>query len=125
MQDGWIQDEGIDDRAHLVEIGGELDIASASQLKDLFALLIAGGKRELVVDLSEAEFIDSTTIGVLVRAVNQLEPLGGVMAVVCVKSELLKTFEIAALDQVVGLYPSRDEALAYVRAADARPAATG
>ncbi len=125
MQDGWIQDEGIDDRAHLVEIGGELDIASASQLKDLFERLIAAGTRELVVDLAQAEFIDSTTIGVLVRGVNQLEPLGGVMAVVCVKSELLKTFEIAALDQVVGLYPSRDEALAYLRAADARPAATG
>lgn len=125
MQNGWIQDEGIDDRAHLVEIGGELDIASASQLKDLFERLIAAGTRELVVDLAQAEFIDSTTIGVLVRGVNQLEPLGGVMAVVCVKSELLKTFEIAALDQVVGLYPSRDEALAYLRAADARPAATG
>ncbi len=77
------------------------------------------------MDLAQAEFIDSTTIGVLVRGVNQLEPLGGVMAVVCVKPELLKTFEIAALDQVVGLYPSRDEALAYLRAADARPAATG
>ncbi len=46
MQNGWIQDEGIDDRAHLVEIGGELDIASASQLKDLFERLIAAGKRE-------------------------------------------------------------------------------
>ena len=54
----------------VVDIGGELDMAAVPELKASVERALKQGYGTLVVDLSEATFIDSTAIGVLV-AVHQ------------------------------------------------------
>jgi anti-sigma B factor antagonist len=113
-----IEDEAIDDDTHVIELGGEVDLYTAPEFKERMVELIESGKKRIVVDLSKATFIDSTTLGVLVGGVKRLRPAGGSLALVCTDDNITKIFEITGLDRVFPIHSSRDEALAAVSAAD-------
>lgn len=109
-----INDEAVDDTTHVIELGGEVDLYTAPEFKERMVRLIDSGKRRIVVDLSEATFIDSTTLGVLVGGVKRLRPDGGSLALVCTDENIGKIFEITGLDRVFPIHDSRDAALAAV-----------
>jgi len=109
-----IQDEEIDSETHVIQLGGEVDLYTAPEFKERLVELIENGKTKIVVDLSEATFIDSTTLGVLVGGVKRLRPAGGSLALVCSDQNITKIFEITGLDRVFPIHGSRDEALSSV-----------
>ena len=106
-----IQDEEIDADTHVIELGGEVDLYTAPEFKERLVQVIEDGKKQLVVDLSKATFIDSTTLGVLVGGVKRLRPTGGSLALVCTDQNISKIFEITGLDRVFTIHATRDEAV--------------
>ena len=110
-----IQDEAVDDATHVIELGGEVDLYTAPEFKERLVQVIEDGKKQLVVDLSKATFIDSTTLGVLVGGVKRLRPGGGHLALVCTDQNISKIFEITGLDRVFPIHETRDEALSSVK----------
>ncbi len=78
------------------------------------------GALELVIDLGEVSFIDSTTIGILMRTRKRLAPFQGRVMIVCTDRNILRLFEITALDRMFEIYPSRAEALEHIDG-DGRP----
>jgi anti-sigma B factor antagonist len=78
-----INDEQIDADTHVIELGGEIDLYTAPEFKERMVQVIEDGKKQVIVDLSKATFIDSTTLGVLVGGVKRLRPAGGTLALVC------------------------------------------
>ena len=113
-----IDDESVDAETHVIELGGEVDLYTAPEFKERLVQVIEDGKKQLVVDLSKATFIDSTTLGVLVGGVKRLRPSGGSLALVCTDQNITKIFEITGLDRVFPIHASRDEALAAVAAGE-------
>ena len=109
-----IQDEEIDSETHVIQLGGEVDLYTAPEFKERLVELIENGKTKIVVDLSEATFIDSTTLGVLVGGVKRLRPAGGSLALVCSDQNITKIFEITGLDRVFPIHDTRDQALSAV-----------
>ncbi|HYI99292.1 MAG TPA: STAS domain-containing protein [Thermoleophilaceae bacterium] len=109
-----IKDEEIDAQTHVIELGGEIDLYTAPEFKERMVELIESGKKRIVVDLSAATFIDSTTLGVLVGGVKRLRPAGGSLALVCTDQNITKIFEITGLDRVFPIHATRDEALGAV-----------
>jgi anti-sigma B factor antagonist len=97
--------------AVLVAAGGEIDYAASPQLRELLARATNSRGAPVIVDLSEATFIDSTAIGVLVGAAAMLSEFGSEMAIVCTDEQILNIFGIVGLSEVVGISSSRDEAL--------------
>ncbi|MBA3420425.1 MAG: STAS domain-containing protein [Thermoleophilaceae bacterium] len=113
-----IQDQEVDSETHVIELGGEIDLYTAPEFKERMAEIIEEGKTRVIVDLSQATFIDSTTLGVLVGGVKRLRPAGGSLTLVCTDENITKIFEITGLDRVFPIHASRDEALADVADAD-------
>ena len=113
-----IDDESIDAETHVIELGGEVDLYTAPEFKERLVQVIEDGKKQLVVDLSKATFIDSTTLGVLVGGVKRLRPSGGSLALVCTDQNITKIFEITGLDRVFPIHSSREEALQAVAAGE-------
>jgi anti-sigma B factor antagonist len=109
-----IEDTEVDANTHVIELGGEVDLYTAPEFKERLLQLIEGGKSNLVVDLSKATFIDSTTLGVLVGGVKRLRPSGGSLGLVCTDPNIIKIFEITGLDRVFAIHDSRDEALSAI-----------
>ena len=112
-----IADEQIDDDTHVIELGGEIDLYTAPEFKERMIELIDGGKKHIIVDLSTATFIDSTTLGVLVGGVKRLRPSGGALALVCDDQNITKIFEITGLDRVFAIHATREEALSSLSSA--------
>jgi anti-sigma B factor antagonist len=109
-----IKDEEVDAETQVIELAGEIDLYTAPEFKERMVELIEDGKKRIVVDLSEATFIDSTTLGVLVGGVKRLRPAGGSLALVCTDQNITKIFEITGLDRVFPIHASRSEALASI-----------
>lgn len=63
--------------AVVVEISGEIDLASAPELRDGLISLVAAGRAEIVVDGSGVEFIDASGINVLLDAADAARRAGG------------------------------------------------
>ena len=106
-----INDEEVDADTHVIELGGEVDLYTAPEFKERLVQVIEDGKKQLVVDLSKATFIDSTTLGVLVGGVKRLRPAGGSLTLVCTDPNICKIFEITGLDRVFSIHASRDDAV--------------
>ena len=113
-----IQDESVDDTTHVIELGGEVDLYTAPEFKERMVELIESGKKQIVVDLSKATFIDSTTLGVLVGGVKRLRTNDGQLSLVCSDRNITKIFEITGLDRVFTIHPTREEAVASLNSPD-------
>jgi anti-anti-sigma factor len=103
-----------DARTSVVALEGELDLGRAPNLKWALVDSVDAGYRQLVVDLSRVTFMDSTALGVLV-GVNRSLDVGARLAIVCVHDNVLKIFELSGMDGSFAIYPTLDQALAYVR----------
>ena len=68
----------VDDEAEhtLIVVEGELDLATAGQLRDVVSSCIAQSQRPLMLDLAKLRFCDSAGLAVFVSAYNELEALG-------------------------------------------------
>jgi anti-sigma B factor antagonist len=102
----------LDDQVGLIVARGELDLDTASCLKERSAELVEKGALELVVDLSESSFIDSTALGALISARRRVS---GTVAVVATHPQVLRIFHMTGLDLVFPLVSSREEALECVK----------
>lgn len=105
-----------DGDAYVVAVAGQADLHTAPELRTAIGSAIDGGARRLVIDLTDATFIDSMTLGVLLGALRRLTPLAGQLAIVCPDQHLRRVFEITSLDRVLVLTGSRGEALERLRA---------
>jgi anti-sigma B factor antagonist len=98
-------------RPHVVCASGELDLQAAPELRELLCRLTELGTRHFVVDLTEATFMDSTTIGVLNGRQRRLHLEGGSLALVCTNGFLLRTLEIAGMGRVFEIHATLAGAL--------------
>jgi anti-sigma B factor antagonist len=105
--------EVIGDGGHVavVTVFGQADLHTAPELRSAISEAIDGGAGAIVIDLSEATFIDSMTLGVLLGALKQLRPSGGSVSVVCSDPHIRRIFEITLLDRVFALHETREAAL--------------
>jgi anti-sigma B factor antagonist len=94
---------------------GEIDVHTASRLRDRLADVIASGERTLIVDLTGVDFLDSTGLGVLVGGLNKVQEVDGSLSLVCPHASLLKLFTITGLDQVFVIHPTVAAAIADAR----------
>ena len=65
----------LDDSRGLIVLKGEVDIYTAPRFKEDLLALIDEGVTDILVDLMQVEFIDSTALGVLIGGVKRLHPL--------------------------------------------------
>src|SRR3954471_7486400 len=105
-------EEPVDDTTHVVAVRGEIDIFTAPEFKTLIGGAIEAGRDTIIVDLAEATFIDSSSLGVLISAHRRLGLRDGHLIIACDVPEVRKTFTITGLDSVLTIVDTRAAALA-------------
>lgn len=83
-----------------VAVRGEVDVATAPRLWDAIDG-VDGDTRELVIDMSELTFMDSTGIRVLIRAHELLRSRGGRIVVRAPEAGVRKLLEVTSVDRVI------------------------
>jgi anti-sigma B factor antagonist len=96
----------------VVAVSGEIDVHSGPVLREHLLDLIAHHESEIVVDLSEVSFLDSSGLGVLVTAHKRARALGGHLRLAACRPAVADIFQITALDKAFPMYDSVDDALA-------------
>lgn len=94
-----------------VSVFGELDQATAPELRTALTRALGGGVAVLV-DLSDCDFIDSTGLSLLVEAKRRLAENERQFGVCCPDADVRRLLELTGIDEAVGLFDSRDEAVA-------------
>jgi anti-sigma B factor antagonist len=103
----------IESQEFVVSLSGDVDLYTAPELKSVLYRLIDGGAKRIVVDLTSATFIDSTTLGVLLGALKRSRASGGELVLVCTDPNIRRIFEITLLDRVFAIFENRDLAIAF------------
>ncbi|HEX8832682.1 MAG TPA: STAS domain-containing protein [Abditibacteriaceae bacterium] len=98
------------DGAAIVEVGGEVELHSAPQLREELHRVCDSDARCIVVDLSRVSFIDSTGLGVLIGGLKRAREKGS-LSLVCPQPRVRRIFEITGLLQVFPMFDSVDAAI--------------
>jgi anti-sigma B factor antagonist len=106
-----IDEDRPDPTTVVLAIHGDADLRTAGELKSKLGEVIDGSPRAVVIDLTDATFLDSTTLGVFVSAMKRLRAEGGRLRVVAPRVEVRRIFEMTLLDRVFELDVTRQEAL--------------
>jgi anti-sigma B factor antagonist len=95
-----------------VSVAGEIDVYTAPRLREEITDLVAAGTYDIVIDMSEVEFLDSTGLGVLVGGLKKVRAHDGTLQLVCSQDRLLKIFRITGLAKVFVIHDTAEAALA-------------
>lgn len=104
-----ISTEQVDDVCE-IKLKGEIDVYTAPRLKEEIVALIASGCSNVIVDLQNVAFIDSSGLGVLVSALRRARERNGAVRIVCTRENILKIFRITGLDKVFPIFSDAAEA---------------
>lgn len=96
-----IHEENINGEFYLHAIG-DLIILNANQMQDVIDLAIAKGHKEIRLDLTGIQYIDSFGIGVIVKTKSELDRQKGRLLVI-VKPTIFSLFEKCHLDDYIEL----------------------
>jgi anti-anti-sigma factor len=99
----------IGDGRVVMELGGELDMFISPSLAARFHEL---ADNDVVVDLTEARFIDTHVLDMFVSAQQELQEHHHALAVVADSPYARRTIELTGLNETLRVCSSRDEALA-------------
>ena len=96
----------------IVAVTGEVTFSNVVEFNRRLETALSGDTRDLVVDLSEVTFIDSSGLSALLTASAQARERGGAVALVFTTAEPPSIFRFRGVDRLLALYPSREAALA-------------
>jgi len=91
---------------YLITVSGEVDLATSPQLDTAVIAAIDSGNSSVVIDLTDVTFMDSSGLGVIVRALKRCREAENDLDLVITNERVLKVFGITGLDQVIPIHAS-------------------
>ncbi|GAB3157946.1 STAS domain-containing protein [Amycolatopsis stemonae] len=95
----------------VLTVRGELDVATAPQLRTRIGELTLDAGQLLVVDLAGVTFCDSSGISALIAARNAAQAANAEVALVAVPARITRTFELTGLAEFFVTYPTAEAAI--------------
>ncbi len=92
-----------------------IDASKAPAFKDQMTQCIESGQNQIVLDLSQVDFIDSSGLGALVTCLKRLGPRGS-LAVAGATGAVSRLFTLTRMDRVFALHPNVDSAVEQLSA---------
>jgi anti-sigma B factor antagonist len=95
----------------IVDLRGRIDFGDGSKkLREMIEKIIAGGSKNMLVNMKEVDFVDSSGIGEMVRGHVALCKIGGHLKLVNLSKHVKRLLEVTALNKVFEVFD--DEAAA-------------
>jgi anti-anti-sigma factor len=112
-EDFSIFDVAADGDTTVVNVTGEIDMKTGPAFQRGLLRALGAGRDGLIIDLSQAAFMDSMALTSLVNAFDSLrERGGGKLAIIASDSRMRALFDVARLDRDFSIFDTRADALA-------------
>lgn len=92
----------------------KLNTLNAPKLKSELVILNAGGAKNIVLDLTEVTFIDSSGLSAILTGNRLCKNSGGTFAVANPGDYVLKLIKISQLDSILNIFPTISDASDFV-----------
>ncbi|MBM0203986.1 STAS domain-containing protein [Micromonospora sp. STR1s_5] len=102
----------------VLEVRGELDMATSPQLREGLQRLVDAGDRRVLVDLAGVGFMDSSALGALVVTFKALRDVGGRLCLAAAQPAVRSVLTVTSVDQAIDVYDSVLAAEADMRPTD-------
>jgi anti-anti-sigma factor len=93
----------------LLSVAGELDLASSPMLEAALERAMSNGPGLVIIDLRGLEFMDSTGLGVLIRAHNHAQETGHRLGIVNGSSQVRRLLSLTGVAERLTIVDSPDE----------------
>jgi anti-sigma B factor antagonist len=91
-----------------------LDASQAIDFKDKMAAYIREGNQQIVLNISDVDFIDSSGLGAIVTSLKLQQQEGGIA--ICGARDTIKSmFKLTRMDRVFQIYEHEDEAVEVMK----------
>jgi anti-sigma B factor antagonist len=98
MLEGWVEAQ---EAGPVIVLAGEADATCAEQLDALIAGQLAGGTRQLTIDVSGLRFADSASVRMLALAARTLTERGGSLVLLDPQQPVARVLALLGVDQMV------------------------
>ena len=99
------------DDVHIIDIKGELMASTKGRLKGAFLDLFAEDKFNIILNFKEVYIIDSSGIGLLVSALQQVREKSGDIKILNLSGFSKRTFKVTGLNTVFHLFANEQKAV--------------
>jgi anti-sigma B factor antagonist len=99
------------DEVQVFELNGSLDIATSPTVRAALTSASERGGHQLIVDLTQVDFLDSTGLGALIGGQRRAREFNGEVRLVAKEGQILRLLRITGLLRVFAVYPTLDEAV--------------
>ena len=93
-------------------VSGEIDIYTAPLFKQAVVRLVSEGNNDVIIDLSQVTFMDSSGFGTLLGATRRLRPSGGGLYIAGPNSTIQRMLRLTRLDTIMRIFESPQQAAA-------------
>jgi anti-sigma B factor antagonist len=95
-----------------VAVRGDADLTTVEEVQAHFDAAFDRGRRAVIIDLAQADFIDSSFMHMLWRSVRRIRAARGELAIVCGEGNVRRALDVFGVASTVAIYSSGDEAAA-------------
>ncbi len=100
------------DNITILDIKGEISILSdANELRQLLKSLLTDKKINVLINLKEVNYMDSSGLGVLISNFANFKKVNGSLKVMHIEGAVKRIFEFSKLDNFFEVYNSEEAAL--------------
>lgn len=92
------------DQGTVVEIGGEIDIITEDQLREMLLQVMSRHNPRIMLDLSRVSFMDCSGIRVLISTRRRAELLGGELLLIAVSPRVGKILRLTGMQDVLPVH---------------------
>jgi anti-sigma B factor antagonist len=103
--------EEIINKTGVLKLSGRLDAASVKIFKDTVASLVKKEIRNVVVDMKDVEFIDSSGLGSLVSCLRIVNNEGGDIRLSSLQNQIRGLLELTRMHRVFQIFDDADTAI--------------
>lgn len=95
----------------LVDVTGQLVVGNRQEFKQAILDQVEQDARLVIVDFTNASYIDSSGLGALVSLAKRVRDVDGDLRLVGLNDDMRSLFELTRLDALFPLFASKDDAL--------------
>jgi anti-sigma B factor antagonist len=98
-------------RVSVVAVTGRVDGATAGEFEAALNEVTAGGQFNIILDMSDVDFVSSAGLRVLVNTRKAVTAANGKIVLAEPSQQVIETLDIAGLDVLFERYPDRETAI--------------
>lgn len=99
------------DSVDVLELSGELDAHTASQLENSLKSLIDKDKHNIIVNCSNLEYIASAGLGVFMAYIEDVRSLGGDIKLTNMNSKVYNVFDLLGFPTLYDIFEKEEDAI--------------